>query len=137
MLARLLGTTNVPDLVGNFDATYRTGAVTFRYGVSWFNGSSGTAKFNQTSRTTGLVNQANVDALNEGFQIEVPDYYQHSASVQLNVTEKFQMTLGVRNLLDKDPPKVSAYYTTIGNAPLYSGYDYTGRQWFVNTNFKF
>jgi outer membrane receptor protein involved in Fe transport len=131
------GTLNVPDLVGNFDATYRTGPVTVRYGVSWFDGSSGTAKFNQTSRTTGLVNQANVDILNEGYQLEVPDYYQHSASVQLNVTDKFQMTLGVRNLLDKDPPKVTAYYTTIGNAPLYSGYDYTGRQWFVNTNFKF
>ena len=131
------GTTNVPDWVGDFDVTYRTGRATFRYGVSWFDGSSGTAEFTQTSRTTGLVNQAAVDSLNEGYQIEVPDYYQHSASFQLNITDKFEMTLGVRNLLDKDPPKVSAYYTVIGNAPLYSGYDYTGRQWFVNTNFKF
>jgi outer membrane receptor protein involved in Fe transport len=129
---------NTPDLLGNFDATYSTGPVSFRYGVSWFDGSSGTAVLNSTSRTTGLVNQTNVDALNKSYLIEVPDYYQHSASVQLNITDKFQMTLGVRNLLDKDPPKItSTYYTTIGNAPLYSGYDYTGRQWFVNTNFKF
>ena len=131
------GTTNVPDWVGNFDATYRTGPVTFRYGVSWFDSSSGTAEYNQTSRTTGIVNQANVDVLNEFYQIEVPDYFLHSASIQLNVTDKFEMTLGVRNLFDKDPPKITTYYTTIGNAPLYSGYDYTGRQWFVNTNFKF
>jgi len=132
------GTLNVPDLVGNFDATYSTGPVSFRYGVSWFDGSSGTAVYNATSRTTGLVNQNTVNALNTSYQIEVPDYYQHSASVQLNITDKFQMTLGVRNLLDKDPPKItSTYYTTIGNAPLYSGYDYTGRQWFLNTNFKF
>lgn len=131
------GTLTVPDLVGNFDATYSTGPVSLRYGVSWFNGSSGTAVYNQTSRTTGLVNQANVDLLNNTYQIEVPDYYQHSASVQLSVTDNFQMTLGVRNLLDKDPPKVTSYYTVIGNAPLYSGYDYTGRQWFINTNFKF
>lgn len=131
------GSLNVPDWVGNFDATYRTGDVTFRYGVSWFDSSSGTAELNSTSRTTGVINQANVDALNEFYQIEVPDYFQHSASIQFNITDKFEMTVGVRNLLDKDPPKVTTYYTTIGNAPLYSGYDYTGRQWFVNTNFKF
>jgi iron complex outermembrane recepter protein len=131
------GTLNVPDWVGDFNATYRTGDVTFRYGVSWFDSSSGTAVYNQTSRTTGVVNQANVDSLNEFYQIEVPDYFQHSASVQFNMTDKFELTLGVRNLLDKDPPQVTTYYTTIGNAPLYSGYDYTGRQWFVNTNFKF
>ena len=131
------GTLNVPDWVGNFDATYRTGPVTFRYGVSWFDSSSGTAEYNQTSRTTGVVNQANVDVLNEFYQIEVPDYFLHTASLQLNVTDKFEMTLGVRNLFDKDPPKVTTYYTVIGNAPLYSGYDYTGRQFFVNTNFKF
>ena len=131
------GTTNVPDWVGNFDATYRTGATTFRYGVSWFDSSSGTAEYNQTSRTTGVVNQANVDQLNEFYQIEVPDYFLHSASVQFDIAEKFEMTLGVRNLFDKQPPKITTYYTTIGNAPLYSGYDYTGRQWFINTNFKF
>ena len=131
------GTLNVPDWVGNFDMTYRTGPATFRYGVSWFDSSSGTAEYNQTSRTTGVVNQNNVNILNEFYQIEVPDYFLHSASVQLNVTDKFEMTLGVRNLFDKDPPKVTTYYTVIGNAPLYSGYDYTGRQFFVNTTFKF
>ena len=131
------GTLNVPDWVGSFDATYRKGPVTFRYGLEWFDSSSGTAEYNQTSRTTGVVNQANVDILNEFYQIEVPDYFLHSASVQFNVNETFELTLGVRNLLDKDPPEVTVYYTTIGNAPLYSGYDYTGRQFFVNTNFKF
>lgn len=131
------GTTNVPDWVGNFDATYRTGATTFRYGVSWFDSSSGTAEYNQTSRTTGVVNQAAVDQLNEFYQIEVPDYFLHSASVQFDIADNFEMTLGVRNLFDKQPPKITVYYTTIGNAPLYSGYDYTGRQWFINTNFKF
>lgn len=131
------GTLNTPDWVGNFDATYRTGPVTLRYGLSWFDSSSGTAEYNSTSRTTGVVNQANVDALNEFYQIEVPDYFLHSASVQFNVIDNFELTLGVRNIFDTEPPQVTAYYTTIGNAPLYSGYDYTGRQWFVNTNFKF
>ncbi len=131
------GTLNVPDWVGNFDATYRTGPVLLRYGVEWFDKSSGTAEYNQTSRTTGVVNQANVDTLNEYYQIEAPSYFLHSTSVQFSLTDNFEMTVGVRNIFDTDPPKVTVYYTTIGNAPLYSGYDYTGRTWFVNTNFKF
>lgn len=131
------GTTNVPDWVGTFDATYRFDRTTLRYGFSWFDSSSGTAEYNQTSRTTGEVNQANVDLLNDFYQIEVPDYWLHNASVQFNVNDKFELTAGVRNLFDKDPPKITVYYTTIGNAPLYSGYDYAGRTFFVNTTFKF
>lgn len=131
------GTLNVPDWVGSFDATYRTGPVLLRYGVTWLDSSSGTAILNQTNRTTGVVNQANVDTLNEFYQIEVPDYFLHNASVQFNISERMQLTMGVRNLFDTQPPNVTVYYTTIGNAPLYSGYDYTGRQFFVNTKFRF
>ncbi len=131
------GTLNTPDWVGSGDVTYRSGPVTLRYGLTWFDGSSGTAEYNQTSRTTGVVNQANVDSLNTFYQIEVPSYFLHNASVQFNVNKKFELTMGVRNLLNTEPPQVTTYYTTIGNAPLYSGYDYTGRQFFVNTTFKF
>ena len=131
------GTLNTPDWVGNFDATYRTGPVTLRYAVAWFDSSSGTAVLNSTNRTTGVVNQANVDSLNEFYVIETPDYFLHTASVQLDIADDFEMTLGVRNIFNTNPPEVTVYYTTIGNAPLYSGYDYTGRQFFVNTTFKF
>lgn len=131
------GTTNNPDWLGNFDVTYRTGPAAFRYAVAWSNSSSGTAKYQATSDTTGVTDEDYLKTLNNEYQLEVPDYFQHSASVQLSLTDKFQMTFGVRNLLDKDPPKITAYYDTIGNAPRYSVYDYTGRQWFMNTNFKF
>ena len=131
------GTLNVPDWVGNADATFRRGQVTMRYGITWFDGSSGTAVYNQTNRTTGVVNQANVDILNQFYQIETEDYFLHNASVQFNVSERFELTLGIRNIFDTQPPQVTTYYTVIGNAPLYSGYDYTGRQFFVNTTFRF
>lgn len=131
------GTLNVPDWVGSGDVSFRSGPVTARYGITWFDGSSGTAVYNQTNRTTGAVNQANVDTLNEFYVIETPAYFLHNASVQFNVNKKFELTMGVRNLFNTEPPKVTVYYTTIGNAPLYSGYDYTGRQFFVNTTFKF
>lgn len=131
------GTLNTPDWVGNLDATFRTGPVLLRYGLTWFDGSSGTAEYTQTNRTTGAVNQNNVDILNEQYLIETPAYFLHNASVQFRVSDRSELTLGVRNLFDKQPPQVTVYYTTIGNAPLYSGYDYTGRQFFVNTTFRF
>ena len=131
------GTLNVPDWVGSGDVSFRKGPVTARWGVTWFDGSSGTAVYNQTNRTTGVVNQNNVDTLNNEYLIEAPSYMLHNVSVQLNVNDKLEVTMGVRNLFDKDPPRLTSYYTLIGNAPLYSGYDYTGRQYFVNTTFKF
>jgi len=46
----------------------------------------------------------------------------------------------VRNFADKEPPTISpgaGIYNTVGNAPLYSGYDYFGRTFFVNLSKKF
>ena len=131
------GIYNTPDWVGTFDATYRTGPITARYGVTWIDGSSGTYDFFATSRQTGEVNQATAQSFRNAYILEVPDYFLHSASLQFNVSERFEMTAGVRNLLDKQPPQISAAVTTIGNAPLSSNFDYIGRTFFVNTTFSF
>ena len=131
------GITNNPDWVGSFDATYRKGGVLVRYGLEWFDSSSGTFAFNATSRQTGLVDPVREQQLRDDFILEVPDYFLHSASVQFSISEKFEATFGVRNIFNTEPPKVSAFNNVVGNAPLYSGYDYTGRQFFMNTTFKF
>ena len=68
----------------------------------------------------------------------MPDYFLHRASVRFFVDETASITIGVRNIFDTEPPRVSgAAVTTIGNAPLNSQYDYVGRSYFVNTNFRF
>lgn len=131
------GTLNTPDWVGSFDATYRRGPWLVRYGVEWFDSSSGTYDFFATSRQTGQVDTATAQDFRDSYILETPDYFLHSASVQLTVSEDFEFTFGVRNLLNKQPPRISAAVNTVGNAPLYSGYDYTGRQFFVNTTMKF
>ena len=131
------GTLNVPDWVGSFDASFRTGPVNFRYGLTWFDSSSGTLELEATSRLTGLVDPVRLEATRNSVLTEVPDYFLHTASVQFNVAKDYELTLGVRNLFDKKPPRITAFNTVIGNAPLYSGYDYTGRQFFANATFKF
>ena len=132
------GTLGVPEWVGTLDATYRKGKVTFRYGVSWLKGSSGTYEYLATSRTTGEVNTALAQQYRDSYMLEVPDYWLHTASLQFNVTEKFEITAGVRNLFNAGLPQITAgAYNVTGNAPLYSGYDYVGRTFFMNTTFKF
>lgn len=129
------GTYVTPDWVGSFDATYRKGAVTLRYGVDWTDSSSGTYDYFAFDEQTGQVDQDLAQFYRDNYLLEVPDYFLHNASVQFNVKKDFQLTVGVRNIFDKKPPRISAAVTTVGNAPLYSGYDYTGRSFFVNATF--
>lgn len=131
------GTYVTPDWVGTFDATYRIGSATLRYGLTWIDGSEGTYDYFAFDEQTGTVDEALAQAYRDSYILEVDDYFLHSASVQFDVAEKFELTLGVRNLFNTEPPRISAAVNTLGNAPLYSGFDYTGRQFFVNTNFKF
>ena len=73
--------------------------------------------------------------------MEVPDYFLHSVSLTYKLNDRFTLTGGVRNLLDRDPPRVSTsfdlVYNLVGNAPIYSGYDYNGRTFFVSVGTKF
>ena len=52
---------------------------------------------------------------------------------------KWNATFGIRNLTDVKPPVISAQagYNRVGNAPLYSGYDYLGRRLYLNVSKTF
>ena len=132
------GILTVPDWTGSFDATYRRGQVTFRYGLDWVGGSHGTYDYLATDTATGELDEAFADILRNATIQEADDYFLHSASLQFDVSDKFEFTVGVRNLFDKKPPQVTAYgFTVIGNAPLYSGYDFAGRTFFANATTSF
>lgn len=138
-LTDLNGTVTSPDWVGNFDATYRLDNVTFRYGVDWIDGDrEKTYKYFAYDELTGVSDPDLVQAYKDNYYLEVGNYFVHSASIQFNIADKYEFTAGVQNLFDRKPPRITAIgYTTIGNAPLYSGYDYRGRTFFVNGSFKF
>jgi outer membrane receptor protein involved in Fe transport len=52
-------------------------------------------------------------------------------------SDQWQVTGGVRNVFDKEPPTISqGFNSRVGNAPLYSGYDYFGREAFVQVVFQ-
>lgn len=62
----------------------------------------------------------------------------------LSVTKEFRdegldVTLGVANIFDKEPPKASSIggVTRLGNTAFYSQYDWLGRRVFLNLSYQF
>lgn len=132
------GTISQPDWTGSFNATYNVGKFTLRYGLDWVTGDhEKTYAYFAFDSSTGQVDTAYEQYLKDNYYFEVNDYFLHSISGQVDI-DRFEITFGVRNLFDTKPPEISSGgYNLVGNAPLYSGYDYTGRTFFLNTTIKF
>jgi len=115
---QLNGTINYPKWSGNLELTYSLENWRFRYGVDWIGSMDSYAYLEE-------------DPADTIFDFEVGDYFEHYASVRYSLSG-WQVTAGVRNLLDEEPPTISqGFYNRVGNAPLYSGYDYVGREAFL------
>jgi len=125
------GIIGTPDWTGSFDASLTFAKkFTISYGLDWIGPDH--------SRTYAYFEE---DPANSQFYLAVPSYFLHRISFNLDVNDRFSIGGGVRNLFDRDPPRVSTtfdqVYNLVGNAPLYSGYDYVGRTFFLNVGTKF
>ncbi len=71
--------------------------------------------------------------------VRVPRVMYHTLSVGWEDVESgLAITGGIRNLMDKEPPRISAGGgTRVGNSSFYSQYDWLGRQFFVNVKYDF
>jgi iron complex outermembrane receptor protein len=120
------GTINSPEFTGQFDMTYAWSNWTVRYGLEWIAGMD-------SQKYLGLE-----QGKSSGYDFVVPDYFLHHMSVQYRSDDNWETTFGVRNLLNETPPWISqGAYSRVGNGPLYSGYDYSGREVFLNVSKKF
>jgi outer membrane receptor protein involved in Fe transport len=120
------GTIGVPKWAGSLDAQYRWTNWTFNYGVDWVGG----------GKSYDFLGATPAD----GYKLDTPDYFVHRLSVQYKSDADWAITAGVRNLFDETPPTISGatgYYDRVGNAPLYSEYDYYGRRYFVTVSKQF
>ena len=73
--------------------------------------------------------------------VSVAATFYHSLSLSRDVADRFRITLGVANLFDTPPPRVSTVVTAtppvIGQAPTFgTQYDYLGRRFFVGVRGK-
>ena len=109
---------------GTADISYAWADWRVRYGVEWVDGMSSYEYYGEDPATSD-------------YDLATDDYYLHNASVQYS-RDGWTATAGVRNLFDENPPTISAgVYNRVGNAPLYSGYDYLGRTAFINLTKSF
>ena len=119
-----VGMIDNPEFTGTADVSYAWDQWRLRYGVEWIQGMD-SYEFYEEDPATSI------------YDLEVGDYFQHNTSVQYTA-DGWTVTAGVRNLWNENPPVISAgVYNRVGNAPLYSGYDYLGRTAFVNLTKSF
>lgn len=120
------GLVNNPEMTASLDMSYKVRSWRFRYGAEWVDSMSSYEYYGEDPATSL-------------YKLSVPSYLLHSASVQYS-GDKWSVTAGARNITDKTPPTVSngaGVWNTVGNSPLYSGYDYFGRAYFVNVTKSF
>jgi outer membrane receptor protein involved in Fe transport len=114
------GSLNRPKYGATANIGYELANWKLTYGVEWISSMSGYKEAKENPETSR-------------FDLEVPSYFEHRLSLRYK-TDNWKTTLGVRNLTNETPPEISAgsLFSRVGNSPLYSGYDYVGRELFVN-----
>jgi len=112
-----------PKWTGTFALTYKIKGWNFRYGLDWVG-------------SMDSYDAVGEDPATSIYQFHTPDYFKHNASISWQ-NEKFEITAGVRNFTNKEPPQISGYvYNRVGNSPLYSGFDFVGRTFYMNVKAK-
>jgi iron complex outermembrane receptor protein len=123
-----VGTIGTPEFTANLDAAYAFDKWTVHYGVEWIDSMGYDAYYLKNYGYT-------LKSL--GYDAEVGDYYLHNASVQY-AADGWTATAGMRNIFNEEPQTLSSgVVDRVGNAPLYSGYDYAGRTFFLNLSKSF
>ncbi|UUA74476.1 TonB-dependent receptor domain-containing protein [Cellvibrio sp. QJXJ] len=113
------GSLESPEFGGSGEIGYAIDSWKFTYGVDWISSMDGYA-------------EADEDPAESFSDYRVPSYLEHRLSARYQA-DNWKTTVGVRNLTNETPPEISAgYYNRVGNSPLYSGYDYVGREVFIS-----
>ncbi len=120
---QLAGFPGYPKWVGDLDLRYEWKDWIFRWGVDYVS-------------TQDAKDYYEIDTTDENnlYHTKVEAYFEHSASVQFNGKNDWEVTVGVNNIFGEEPPIISygLGVSRVGSSQLYSGYDNIGRSAFVN-----
>ena len=121
------GRIGFPEMTGQLNLAYAVNNWSFHYGLDWVDAINGYAFYEKYN---------NVD-YRPYYKLAIDHHFTSNLSMQYR-KDDWRVTVGVRNVGDKDPPVISSgLVNVIGNAPLYSGYDMVGRAFHVNVSKKF
>ena len=118
-----------PKLVGNLDAQLKRGDWSYNWRTEYI----GATK--NRDLTPNYTYQGRPDSWRD---IWAEQAFYHTASVRYE-QPNWSVLVGIRNLLDKDPPRISSGVDTrYGNVPAFATqYDWYGRSGFVQVQYKF
>jgi len=131
----LSGEAGHPETVGNIYVTLDRDQWSFFYGMNYVGETNNFASFGRTTVTNAEGQQVNIDLIAESTVY-------HSLSASYSFENGVTARLGVYNLLDEEPPRMTALGTgnevdVLGHAAFYSQYDWLGRRYFFNLTMDF
>jgi outer membrane receptor protein involved in Fe transport len=127
-----------PKRVANYTLTYELDDLAVNWNVNYIGAVSNVdSYFDRVGRTTGIYRGQEV-----GVTLRSDSVMYHNLSAIYNFTDLgLEVTAGIANVLDEEPPRVTTLnlgeLNTQGNSAFYSQYDSLGRRFFINTSYTF
>ena len=131
----LNGLVGDPEWVGDLKLTLNRGPLAVYYGGNWIGDTDSTRDHNKTT-----VTYRNNEY---GAVLSTDDVIYHNLSVSYDFEDQgITALIGVANLTDEEPPRVTTQgtgdtFSTVGSVAFYSQYDWFGRRVFANVTFSF
>ena len=137
---KLNGDVGDPKFTGNMIATWEKGNTTLLYGVTVIGASSSEADYIEDFGSLCNPTPSFEVVYGEPYCV-VPRtnaiWYHNASITQSFQDDRFEVTLGIANLFDTEPPQVSGLVTPFANVPQASQYDFLGRRAFLQARAKF
>ena len=125
-----VGENGSPKHVGVARLTYSKDDFSLTWTANYFDSTNDYEYYASETNTT-TVNGNTVTFIDE-----TPWTMYHTASGSFSY-ESLDVIVGVANVFDKEPPRISSSGFDLGNAALYSQYDFIGRRVFANLRYNF
>jgi iron complex outermembrane receptor protein len=131
----LAGEAGHAEAVGNLYVTLDVSDWSFFYGMNYIGETDNFASFGRNTVTSVTGEQVNADLIADAVTY-------HSLSASYNFDSGLVARVGVANLLDEEPPRMTSLGTStevdiVGEVAFYSQYDWLGRRYFVNLTMGF
>ena len=131
----LAGTAGYPQTVGNLYFTVQKNDWSLFWGMDYIGETDTSKRFGRDTVTDSGGNQVAID-------LKADSVIYHSLSGSYGFDNGLKVMVGVSNLSDERPPRVtsrgtSPFVTVLGQAAFESQYDWFGRRYFVNLTMEF
>lgn len=127
----LVGELGNPKHVGNVRLSFAKGDYTFNWTARYVDS---TENYEYSSDT----NEISYYGETVTFRDETSWTTYHTASANVEFENGLDLTFGIANVFDKEPPQISGRVAReVGNSALYSQYDFAGRRFFANATYAF